>query len=130
VISVRADGKIDLEHTYGSLGTVLRDAGFRFPPAFDAIPLRRGMTLSPELLQSLNADFIIDTDRNDKGELPCAARNRLAALHPDACGFLAACRNGRYLVLPRNEMLAISYQSRSLAIGVLTGLLTGQGEQP
>lgn len=125
VISATGDGKINLEHTYGSLGGVLRDAGFRFPPVFDAIAPHRGVTLSPELLQSIDADIIIDTYRDDRGETPDAARRRMAALHPDYCSFLKACREGRYIVLPRDEALAISYQSRSLAIGIIVGLLAG-----
>jgi len=125
VISATRDGKLSLEHTYGSLGLVLRDSGFRFPPVFAEIPPNRAVTLSPELLQSVDADIILDTYRNDRQEKPDAARYRMEALHPDYCRFLRACREGRYLVLPRDEAKAISYQSRSMAIGMLTGILAG-----
>jgi iron complex transport system substrate-binding protein len=123
ILSATSDGKLSLEHTYGSLGVVLRDAGFRIPAVYDTIPPNRAVTLSPELLQAIDADIILDTYRNDRRETPAAARRRMEALHPDYCRFLRACREGRYLVLPRDEAKALSYQSRSLAIGMLIGIL-------
>jgi len=126
VISATGDGKLSLDHTYGSLGQVLRDAGFRFPAIYDGIPPHQAVVLSPELLQSVEADIIIDTYRDDRLEMPAAADRRLRALHPDYCRFLDACRAGRLVVLPRDAAMAVSYQSRSLAIGALTTLLGGE----
>ncbi|WP_159995483.1 ABC transporter substrate-binding protein [Roseomonas sp. 18066] len=126
VISARGDGKLALDHTYGALGTVLRDAGFRFPALIEAIPPQRQAVVSPELLPELDADFLIDTYRNDRLEPPAAAHRRLARVHPEYCRYLRACREGRFLVLPRDEAVALSYAARSLAIGMVTGMLARQ----
>ena len=127
VISATGDGKINIERTYGSFGGVLRDAGLRFPAMIDAIPDNRNIDVSPEALPELDADFVFDTYRGDKGETPLDAEARMAAILPDYCRFLSACAKGRYIVIPRDEAKAISYQGRSLAIGMLTSLLSVAG---
>jgi iron complex transport system substrate-binding protein len=115
VVSATRDGKLSLEHTYGSLGQVLRDDGFRFPAVFSSIPPNRTVMLSPELLQSIDADIILDTYRNDWQEEPAAAHRRMEALHPDYCRFLRACRDDAFwscrATRPRQSPV------RSMAIG-------------
>lgn len=122
VITATADGKIGLERTPGSLGTVLRDAGFRFVPLIDDLPTDRTVTVSPEFLRDLDATYVFDTYRNDRGEPPDAARRRMAAAVPGFCTFLVACREGRYIILPRDETKAVSYHGKSIVIALLTGI--------
>lgn len=128
VITATADGKIAVEHTYGSLGTVLRDAGFRFPPLVDALPRGGSVTLSPEALPELDADILFDTYRNDRGEQPDDARARLEAMLPDACTFLRACRDGRYFIVPRDDAKSFSYSAKSKAVRLVAGILRGDTE--
>ena len=130
VISGTSDGRIALQHPYGTLGIVLRDAGFKFPPIFERIPDRRGVNVSIESLQDLDADILIDTYRADRGEQPLTARNRLEAAFPKFCQFLSACRNNRYFIIPRGEAKAISYQGKSIMIGFLTGVLSTMPTAP
>lgn len=46
-------------HSYHSLGRVLRDAGFRFPPLIESIPEGGRMDVSAERLPELDADFVL-----------------------------------------------------------------------
>lgn len=116
VITATADGKITVEHTYGSLGAVLRDAGFRFPPLIDALPRGGSASLSSEALPDLDADILFDTYRNDRGERPDDARARLEAMLPDACTFLRACRDGRYVIIPRDDAKSFSYRAKAMIV--------------
>ena len=54
-------GKINVMHSYHSLGRVLRDAGFRFPPLIESIPEGGRMDVSAERLPELDADFVFAT---------------------------------------------------------------------
>ena len=50
-------GKINAMHSYHSLGRVLRDAGFKFPPLIESIPEGGRIDVSAERLPELDADF-------------------------------------------------------------------------
>ena len=126
VVTATADGKLSLERTPGSLGTVLRDAGFRFVPLIDDLPADRNVTVSPELLRDLDATYVFDSYRNDRGEAPDAARARMAAAVPGFCAFLVACREGRYIILPRDQTKAVSYHGKSIVIALLTGIFAAE----
>ncbi|MCV6069880.1 iron-siderophore ABC transporter substrate-binding protein, partial [Escherichia coli] len=63
-------GKINVMHSYHSLGRVLRDAGFRFPPLIESIPEGGRMDVSAERLPELDADFVFATWRGDNGGKP------------------------------------------------------------
>lgn len=45
-------GKINAMHSYHSLGRVLRDAGFTFPPLIESIPEGDGLTSAPNVCRS------------------------------------------------------------------------------
>jgi iron complex transport system substrate-binding protein len=119
-------GAISVQHSYGSLGKVLRDAGFRFPALIDAIPEGGEQELSAELLADLDADVIFDTFRGDRGETPANADERMREVLPDYCTQLWACRNEQYFRLPRDEAYAISYQSLSSITTTLVALMSSQ----
>lgn len=48
-------------HSYHSLGRVLRDAGFTFPPLIESIPEGGRIDVSAERLPELDADFVFAT---------------------------------------------------------------------
>ena len=115
------NGQIFVWHTYGSLGRVLRDAGFRFPQIVDAIPEGEYATFSAEQLQALDADFIFSTYRTDALELPEDALRFMNEALPNFCDFLHACRENQYIIIPREEASANSfYGLGQMAITVLT----------
>jgi len=122
-------GQISVQHTYGSLGRVLRDAGFRFPEAIDDLSPGVEAKLSAEFLPRLNADVIFDTYRSDRNETPADADEKMREVLPDYCNFLWACQQGQYIRLPRDEPYAISYQSLSAMSTVVLTLMSAQDFQ-
>lgn len=124
VFDATGDGKLSVEHTYGALGAVLRDAGLAFPAMTNAIPPNKSVTVSPELLPELDADFIFGTYRDDKDETPEDARARLAAIVPDYCRYLRACREGRMYFVPRDPAKSLTYAARAMAIAFVTGVIS------
>lgn len=107
-------GKINALHTYHSLGRVLRDAGFKFPPLIDSIPEGKRIDVSAERLPEMDADFVFATWRGDTGGKP---QDEIAAMDnvlPGWCEFLTACQRGHYILLSREEAISNSFASLSL----------------
>ncbi len=113
------DGSLSIEHTYGALGKVLRDAGFRFPARVDAIPAGQSAEFSAESLPEFDADFVFGTYRTDTLQTPADAISALEGVMPDFCSFLHACREGQFIVIPREEASAASYYG----LGVLSYMI-------
>lgn len=120
------NGKIGVYHTYRSLGRVLRDAGFRFPALIDGIPENGRIEVSAERLPELEADFVFDTYRSDKGGVPQDEIAAMEKLMPGYCQFLKACREGRYILVAREEAISNSYAALSLMTSLVQSHLTGR----
>ena len=116
-----------IQHTYSSLGRVLRDAGFGFPEAVNAIQEGTATVMSPEMLPALDADILFLTYRTDKGERPADALNSLERTVPGWCSFSHACQHGQIHILPREEATAASYDG--LMAVVLTVLVSTSSQQ-
>ncbi len=108
------NGKISTYHTYRALGRVLRDAGFRFPPIIDAIAEGQRIEVSAERLPDLDADFIFDPYRSDTGGTSRTEIAEMEKVLSGFCGFLKACREGRYIMVSREEAISNSYAALSL----------------
>lgn len=102
-------GKISVYHTYRALGQVLRDAGFAFAPLIEQIPENDRIEVGPERLPELDADVIFDPYRSDQGNGIPQELEMLEAIMPGFCGFLSACRNGKYVMVPREAAISNSY---------------------
>lgn len=124
VIAASSDRKINVERSYGSIGLVLRDAGFPSPRLTRTIAENSDAVFSPEVLPEFDADVIFDTFRNDRNETWRDAHGRMEALLPGYCRFLRACRDGRYYFLPRDEAKSTSYAARLMAIAMITGIMS------
>lgn len=107
-------GKINALHTYHSLGRVLRDAGFKFPPLIDSIPEGKRIDVSAERLPEMDADFVFTTWRGDTGGKPQDEMAAMDAVLPGWCEFLSACQRGHYILLSREEAISNSFASLSL----------------
>lgn len=107
-------GKINVLHTYHSLGRVLRDAGFKFPPLIDSIPEGKRIDVSAEHLPELDADFVFATWRGDTGGTPQDEVAAMDNILPGWCTFLTACQRGHYILLSREEAIANTFASLSL----------------
>ena len=122
-------GKIDLYHTYRALGQVLRDAGFRFPPIIDAIEDGGRIQVGIEYLPDLDADYIFNPFRSDQGEGAEADVDAMEAIMPNFCSFLSACREGRYIMVAREEAISNSYAALTLMISMIQSHVV-KGPQP
>jgi len=107
-------GKINALHTYHSLGRVLRDAGFKFPPLIDSIPEGKRIDVSAERLPEMDADFVFATWRGDTGGKPQDEMTAMDIVLPGWCEFLTACQRGHYILLSREEAISNSFASLSL----------------
>ncbi len=120
------NGKISVYHTYRALGRVLRDAGFKFPAIIDGIAEGGRIEVSAERLPDLDADYIFDTYRSDTGGNPAEEIEAMNRILPDYCQFLTACREGRYIVLPREEAISNSYAALALMVSVIQSQVSGR----
>lgn len=120
------NGKITVHHSYHSLGRVLRDAGFRFPPLVDSIPDGGRIDVSAERLPELDADYVFDTWRADTGGKPADEIADMNRVIPGFCDFLKACRSGHYILLSRDEVISNSFASLSLLVAQVQSHLSGR----
>lgn len=120
------NGKITVHHSYHSLGRVLRDAGFRFPPLIDAIPDGGRIDVSAERLPELDADFVFDTWRADTGGKPADELADMNRVLPGFCEFLTACRRGHYILLSRDEVISNSFAALALLVAQVQSQISGR----
>lgn len=120
------NGKVTVHHSYHSLGRVLRDAGFRFPPLIERIPDGERIDVSAEQLPDLDADFLFATWRSDTGGKPQDELNDMEKVMPGWCDFMQACRTGHYILLPREEVISNSYAALSLLVAQVQSQIAGR----
>ena len=120
------NGKVTVHHSYHSLGRVLRDAGFRFPPLIERIPDGQRIDVSAEQLPELDADFLFATWRSDTGGKPQDELNDMEKVMPGWCDFVQACRSGHYILLPREEVISNSYAALSLLVAEVQSQIAGR----
>ncbi|MDZ7322609.1 iron-siderophore ABC transporter substrate-binding protein [Kosakonia sacchari] len=120
------NGKINVLHSYHSLGSVLRDAGFRFPPLIDSIPDGGRIDVSAERLPELDADFVFATWRGDTGGKPQDEMAAMDAVMPGWCDFLTACHSGHYVLISREEAISNSFASLSLMVAQVQSQIAGR----
>ena len=119
-------GKINAMHSYHSLGRVLRDAGFRFPPLIESIPEGGRIDVSAERLPELDADFVFATWRGDTGGKPQDELAAMDAVMPGWCQFLNACRTGHYVLISREEAISNSFASLGLMAAQVQSQIAGR----
>ncbi len=119
-------GKVTVHHAYHALGRVLRDAGFRFPPLIEGIPDGQRIDVSAEQLPELDADFVFATWRSDTGGKPQDELQAMEAVMPGWCDFMRACRSGRYILLPREDVISNSFAALSLMAAEVQSHIAGR----
>lgn len=119
-------GKINAMHSYHSLGRVLRDAGFKFPPLIESIPEGGRIDVSAERLPELDADFVFATWRGDTGGKPQDELAAMEAVMPGWCQFLTACRSGHYVLISREEAISNSFASLGLMAAQVQSQIAGR----
>jgi iron complex transport system substrate-binding protein len=119
-------GELQVWNTYGSLGKVLRDAGFVFPAAIDAIEGNERQIFSGESYPEFDADFIFVTYAVERGESPAIARAALDDVLPNWCDVLHACRNGQIVYVPREIASSATYDSLTALTQIVASHVVGR----
>ncbi|WMT87153.1 ABC transporter substrate-binding protein [Pelagibacterium sp. 26DY04] len=119
-------GELHVWNTYGSLGKVLRDAGFAFPAAIDAIEGNERQIFSGESYPDFDADFIFVTYAVERGETPAMARAALDEVLPGWCEVMHACRNGQIVYVPREIASSATYDSLTALTQIVASHVAGR----
>lgn len=124
------NGKVNIYHTYRSLGRVLRDAGFKFPDLIENIPESGRLQVSAEYLPDLDADFIFDPYRDDKNNGAKAEVAAMEDVFADFCRFLTACREGRYILVSREIAISNSYGALAMMANLVKSHIVAHTYNP
>ena len=90
----------------------------------------RGIVRKAEQLQAFDADWVFTTYRTDRGQVPDDAITGMDDVFPGFCEQLTACREGRFIALPREEITTPSYHAVGAAIFALTAIMSNPYVQP
>lgn len=124
------EGTFYVEHTYGTLGQVLRDAGFKFPAIVDAIPEGGDLNVPAEQLPELDADFVFATYRTDALQTPATSDEQLNAVVPDFCQYLTACQHNQLITIPREEASSNSFYALGAISYMVIATISGRDFVP
>lgn len=121
-----SSGELHVWNTYGSLGKVLRDAGFAFPAAINAIEGNERQIFSGEAYPQFDADFIFVTYAAERGESPASARAALDDVLAGWCEVMHACRNGQIVYVPREIASSATYDSLTALTQIIASHVVGR----
>jgi len=124
------DGELLVWNTYGSLGKVLRDAGFTFPDIVNDIEGNEREYFSGESYPAFDADFIFVTYRPGRGESPQTARAALDEVLPNWCEVMHACSSGQIVYLPREIASSATYDSLTVLAQTVASHIVGREFSP
>lgn len=124
-VIVTGSGTVAAYRDYGGLTYVLDAVGFGHIPAVEGIP-DVSIALSAEQLQEIDGDFIFASYRNDQGQTPQTELDKLEAVLPGFCAFLQACTNRQLILMPRDEMAAISFRAFDLIFMTIASHIAGR----
>ncbi|RVV96828.1 iron-siderophore ABC transporter substrate-binding protein [Mesobaculum littorinae] len=125
-----SDGQLLVWNTYGTLGKVLRDAGFTFPRIVDEIEGNARRSFSAERLPEFDGDLVFVTYRADRGETAEDARAALAQVLPSWCETLHACREDQVVFLPRSLASTATYDAATALIYTVLSQIDGRDLAP
>lgn len=111
------DGSIQVLKEYGSLTTVLDDLGLKRMPVVEKVPAGTSrMTIGAELIDAIDADYIVTSYLPDHGQGPESVREDIDRIAPGAAAFLKAFANGRVLSFSRYEVYPPSFKGLDLTL--------------
>ncbi len=96
--------------TYGAMSYILDELGFDQPEVVSSLAGDR-IDLSPELVQQIDADFLVSTYAENYGQPLATLRENWDALIPGWDQLLHAPRNNQHILISREPMRALSFQS-------------------
>jgi iron complex transport system substrate-binding protein len=124
VAAASNDGRLTVFRDYGTLGQVLRDLDFSMPELI-ASQADANADISVELIEQIDADFMIDTYWTARDQSPSQKFAAWDALLPNWREVLHAGRHNQVFMINREEMRAVSFQAlRSVTEIVLAQIAT------
>ncbi len=111
--------------TRGSIGYMLTQLGFKEPAVVQAIA-KGDAQLSGERVQELDGDFVIGSMALNE-PTPAHVYASMDALAPGWSGALHAPRNNQFIVLQRDEALALSFSAFDLVEMIILTNIAGRG---
>lgn len=113
---VRA-GRFRVYKTYGAMSDVLDDLGFSKPEIIENIDGER-LDLSPEQVRAINADFLVSSYAEQFRAPPEDIHTSWDALVPGWDTVLHAPRHNQHILIVREPMRALSFQSTQEVLAV------------
>lgn len=112
--------------TYGAMSFILNELGFAQPEIISGLSGDR-IDLSPELVQKIDADFLISTYAEHYGQPVSTLRDNWDALIPGWDMLLHAPRNNQHILISREPMRALSFQSMEEILAIfVSNIITRQ----
>ncbi|WP_068718540.1 ABC transporter substrate-binding protein [Vibrio tritonius] len=106
----RRNGTIDVLKDFGILTTVMDDLGFQRMPITKQLPQGNNrMMISAEMVESINADYILTSYLADQNETQRKVLDDLPHIAPGALGFLKAIEQHHLFSYPRGQVYSPSF---------------------
>lgn len=115
------DGTIQVLRNYGVLTTVLNDLQMQPLPVASRGADR--VTISPELLETIDADYVFTTYLAERGETQQSINQGIETIAPGALQFLKAARNNHLISLPRNEVFSPSFKGLDMMLNTMESMI-------
>lgn len=124
------NGEFQGYSSYGALTLALDDIGFKPGEAMQALRDQDvgRQIISAELIPTFNADFLFDTYRTDREDSPALVRQRFEDVLPSWCEQLSSCREGRFITLPREQAIPISFMTLKTMVHMVVTHTAGRAE--
>ncbi|ENM5739958.1 ABC transporter substrate-binding protein [Vibrio mimicus] len=119
------DGTIEILRDYGILTTVMDDLGLHRMPITQSMGKNTSrMIISPELIESIDADYIVTTFLSEQGENEESIKHDLEHIAPGSLSFLKAVEQDQLLSFPRSKVYSPSFYGLTLLLNkIRNGLL-------
>ena len=118
------DGTFSVYSDYGVLTTMFDDLGLQRLPISREIPNgNSNIILGAEMLDALDADFIITPYLKRRGESPDTFAQDLDRIAPGAKNFLRAFDRGHVIAFPRNRVYPTSFTGLNEALDTFAHIL-------
>ncbi len=123
------DGTIDVLKDYGALTTVMDDLGYRPMPIVASVPAGANrMIMAAELIESIDADYIVTSYLPEKGETADSVYQDLDRIAPGARGFLHAFTQRQAISISRYEVYPPSFKGLELTLERLSATIQQPGQ--
>lgn len=123
------DGGISVLGNVEALSQVLHDLGFGEPKIVEELGFTNTV-ISGELLEDIQADFMIGTYNIAWGQSPTAENAAWEQVAPGWSGFLHAPSHNQHFYIDREPMRALSFRSLEETAAIITSNIAARGFVP